>query len=509
VVVGAGPVGLVLAGLLGRAGRRVTVVERRAEPYALARAGHVDHEIMRILQSLGAAVAVEQDAHLADRYVFQNADGEVLMSFDYGAPGISGWRSDYIFYQPVLEAALRRTLAGLPAVEIRSGWEATDLVQDTDAVQLAIQPVLQDAAGARRLGSCSERLRARYLVGADGAGSYIRNRLDIPWDDLGFASSWLVVDLTPIGDEPLRFPYDNTQVCDPRRPHCLFQLGRHHRRFEFAVLPDEDPTRLEQASVAWELMAPYGVTPSNAAIERRAVYRFGSAVARHFRDGRAFLAGDAAHLMPPFMGQGMCTGIRDAANLAWRIDLALREPRLADILDDYEPERFDQSTEIVRMSIAAGEVSCTFDPAVAAERDRLFREGGMPAPQSIPGLRTGLLTDSPLAGALSPQGRVRLVGSVGRFDDVAGRGWVLVTTDPDMVPATPALDRLGEALGLRVVVVDDVADVEGTYRRWFAGAGCTAFVARPDFYLYGTGRSADEMATILDDLEADIQRRKL
>jgi len=495
ILVGYGPVGQTMAALLGSKGHRVAVFERWPTLYGRARAGHVDHEVMRTFQSLGVADAVVENATMADKYVFRNAAGETLMSFDYGAPGISGWLSDYIVYQPDIEDALHTAVRRSPAVQVHQGWEAVSVHQDAVGVELGVRNVDLEADGQSVLGDEVRTVRARYLIGADGANSLVRSAVGIGWTDLGFRSTWLVVDLVPTG--PMHFEYDNVQVCDPARPHCLFQLGRHHRRFEFAAVPGEDPARLCDPDVAWQLMRQYDVTPANAVIERQAVYTFGSSIAERFHAGRVFLIGDAAHLMPPFMGQGMCTGLRDAANLAWRLDMVLNGSADKALLDSYEVERAPQADALVRMSVAAGEVSCTFDPDVAAARDEAFRSGTMPPPPQIPGLHAGLLAggDDRLAGTLAPQGRVRTGGTVARFDDVFGAGWALVAGRPVDAALGPDERAVLARLGARIVVIDEAIDVDGTYRDYFAQAGRLAILQRPDFYVYG---SATDLAGVND-----------
>lgn len=503
VVVGYGPVGQTMAALLGQSGHTVAVVERFPALYGFARAGHLDHEVMRILQSVGAADAVLDDAVVADQYVFQNADGEVLMSFDYGADGISGFRNDYIVYQPVLEAALDAAVRAGGSVELFQGVEAVEVEPDDHGVR--VETVATGTTG----GDGSARtLRARYLVAADGANSRVRTDLGIGWRDLGFASTWLVVDLLPAAE--LRFAYDNAQVCDPARPHCLFQLGKRHRRFEFAVLPGEDPASLATPEAAWRLMSRYGVTPDNARIERQAIYTFGSRVATGMRKGRAFLMGDAAHLMPPFLGQGMCTGIRDAMSLAWRLDAVLRGEATEDLLDSYESERLAYAQTLVRMSVAAGEVSCTFDPEVAAARDAAMLSGAAGPPPPMPPVTSGLLARTGrtvdgrcdlLVGELAPQGRVRLGGSVGRFDDLWGRGWTVLARMP--VPGL-LVDRLPPGAGIRVVHVDEAVDVDGVYRDFFTRHAIVALVYRPDFRIFGSAASQVELDLLLGDLSEQL-----
>lgn len=504
IQIGYGPVGQLMAALLGQQGHRVAVFERWPELYGRARAGHLDHEIMRTFQSLGITDAVLKDAHMADRYVFLNAAGETLMSFDYGAPGISGWLNDYILYQPDLEDALDGSVRSRPNVTVHQGWEAVRLRQDAEGVEVVLARVVRGADGRLVPGGETRIVHGRYLVAADGANSTVRSALGIGWTDLGFHSTWLVVDLVPTA--PMHFDVDNAQVCDPARPHCLFQLGKHHRRFEFAALPGEDPRRLADPAFAWDLMARYNVTPANARIERNAVYTFGAAVADRWRDGRVLLIGDAVHLMPPFMGQGMCTGLRDAANLAWRLDRVLRGTSDAGVLDSFEAERSRQADALVRMSVAAGEVSCTFDPEVAAARDEAFRNGTMPASPPIPGLTTGMLADldDPVAGTLSPQGRVQVDGRTGLFDDVIGRGFVLVSSAPLDAALGTEERAILERVDAVAVTVDDAMDVDGTYRGYFAETGRVAILYRPDFYVFGSATRPVDIADLVRRFDAAL-----
>jgi len=502
IVVGYGPVGQTLAALLGKRGIRVAVVERFPTLYGLARAGHVDHEIMRIFQSIGAADTISEDAFVADQYVFQNAAGQVLMSFEYGADGVSGWGNDYIVYQPSVEDALDAAVRTCPSVDVFLGREMVGFRQADDSVTVESVAVTMDATGVPQQAADPRTFRARYLVAADGANSRIRSACGIGWLDLGFASTWLVVDLVPTG--PMSFEYDNTQVCDPARPHCLFQLGKRHRRFEFAALPGEDPRQLNESSTAWQLMARYGVTPDNARIERQAVYTFGSSVADRVRDGRVFLVGDAAHLMPPFLGQGMCTGLRDAISLSWRLDAVLRQSADPALLGSFETERLLYAEALVQMSVAAGQVSCTFDPELAAARDEAMLSGTAPPPPPLPPVTGGLFSDGdPLAGELAPQGRVVHGTVTGRFDDVFGTGWTVLTrTPPD--PSDNPVRALLATIDARIVHVSDDMDIDAVYRDFFSEHLITALVYRPDFRIWGTAQTAGDVEALIRRLASQL-----
>ncbi|MFC6881437.1 MULTISPECIES: bifunctional 3-(3-hydroxy-phenyl)propionate/3-hydroxycinnamic acid hydroxylase [Actinomadura] len=509
VLIGYGPVGQTLAALLGQAGREVAVFERWPRLYGRARAGHVDHEIMRIFQSLGIAERVERDMFRATKYVFRNADGETLLTFDWDADGISGWPSDYIMYQPSIEDALDAAVRAQPTVSVHQGWEATAIAPHEDHVEITLRESTESRSGESASGARTRTVRARYLVGADGANSFVRTRLGASQTDFGFRETWFVCDLEP--NVPLDLGFDNGQVCDPARPHCLFQLGARHRRFEFALLPGEDPGRFRDPRAAWELLAPYGVTPGKADLVRHAVYTFEAKLADRWRRGRILLAGDAAHVMPPFMGQGMCSGIRDAKALAWRLDLVLRGLAADAVLDGYQAERAPHVETLIRMSVEAGRVSCTFDPEIAAARDEAFRRGEVAPPPPFPHLLDGLLDTgaggraAEVVGRLAPQGRVRSGGRTGRFDDVVGHGWTLLLApgaDCDLTPGQAAvLDRLGARI---VALGEDPADIDGYYAGYFARTGLSMILYRPDFYVFGAAEDGAAAGRVVDALGRSI-----
>ncbi|MCP2320136.1 3-(3-hydroxy-phenyl)propionate hydroxylase [Nocardia amikacinitolerans] len=509
-VIGYGPVGQTMAALLGSAGHTVAVFERWPSLYGRARAGHIDHEIMRIFQSIGIAERLEEDMFRANKYVFRNAEGETLMTFDWDRDGISGWPSDYIMYQPYIEDALDDKVRDLTSVNVFRGWEAASIERHTDHVQVEFRSV-HFIGHHKVLGDDARTVRAKYLVGADGANSTVRAHIGSTQTDFGFRETWLVCDLEPL--EPLDFGFDNGQICDPARPHCLFQLGKRHRRFEFALLPGESAEQMNDADVAWKLMAPYGVSERNAKLVRQAVYTFQSKLADRWRDGRIFLAGDAAHVMPPFMGQGMCSGVRDAKALAWRLSLALRGIGGAGLFDSYQTERAPHVAALIGMSIEAGRVSCTFDPDVAAARDEAFRRGDVPPPAPFPHLTGGLLgadSGTGVAGTLAPQGRIATAEFTGRFDDVFGASWVLLLA-PGVAghldaQRTAALEHLGG----KIVTLSapgaggEVVDVDGYYAAYFAEHGLAAILYRPDFYVFAATSDPGAIASLVDDLEAKL-----
>ena len=310
-IVGYGPVGQTLTALLAARGHSVAVYERYPDLYDLPRAVYFDDEIKQVWQALGVVDEIADDLLPVDAYEWFGADGERILRLAHPEVGPSGWASGYLFYQPSLERALDRAVRALPSARVHQGWNVEALEQAGDHVALTVRHERE------------ERVRARYVVGADGANSLVRQAAGIAFDDQGFAERWLVVDLRPDDMEALSWLPSPCQWCDPVRPHMHSRNGRRHRRFEFMLLPGECAEDFADEERVWELLAPW-FTPTDGVLVRRAVYEFRGRLASTMRAGRVLLAGDAAHTMPPFMGQGLCSGVRDAANLAWRLDLVLR-----------------------------------------------------------------------------------------------------------------------------------------------------------------------------------------
>lgn len=495
-IVGAGPVGLVLGILLAQRGRTVTILEQWPDPYLLPRAVHFDHEIGRIIQACGVGDDVRAISEPAEVYEWRNASGDTLLRFGRIGVAASGWPFSSMFCQPEFEAILQQRAGSLPSLDVRRGRRVQSIAQHDGHVTVEHVGVVGDASeGLSTDDADAETLTAAYVVGCDGANSTVRDLLDIDVDDRGFHYDWLIVDV--ILDEPRVFDPVNQQICDPARPTTAVSGGPGRRRWEFMRLPHETIDELNQAVRAWELLAPWDVHPGNARLERHVVYTFQARVASRWRDGRAFLAGDAAHLMPPFAGQGMCSGIRDAANLAWKLDLAL-DPALAGaagdaLLDTYDEERRPNAGAAIDFSVELGKVICVSDPDEAAARDDAMRAGlqdGVSEAPPLPGIEHGVLdAASPSAGTAFPQGQVddRL------FDDLHGAGWRLVTIDPAGDIDRELVDWF-EAIGGAVV---SVAERSADLSHWFTTHDVRWALQRPDFHVFGTAADADGASVLL------------
>lgn len=327
----------------------------------------------------------------------------------------------------------------------------------------------------------------------------MRNLTGLGMNDLGFFYDWLVVDA--ILDDARVFDPMNLQVCDPARPTTVVSGGPGRRRWEFMRLPEESLDELSEEQRAWELLGPWDLHPGNARLERHAVYTFRARYADRWRAGRVFLAGDAAHLTPPFAGQGMCAGLRDAANLAWKLDLVLTGLAPDALLDTYDEERLPSTRAAIEFAIELGKVICVPDPTEAAARDAAMAAAVGPDPVDVPplpGLEQGIVnTTAPHAGELFIQPTID--GAL--LDDSCGAGWRLVTVAPDAATVDGPLLEWFHRIGGQVI---EVRQPDPTTKSWFADRDLAWALQRPDFYLYGTARTAEAAAALLRDLRAAI-----
>ena len=516
-IVGAGPVGTLLAILLGQRGKKVTLVERWTTHYALPRAVTYDHEIARILATLG--IDSESDPAIGfhdELYYWKNRDGQNLQIVDWQSQSASGWRVRYWFNQPMMERRLLDIAAGLPSVTILRGWQGIALEQDAAGVSLSLQRNPEEVG----LNGPRQSLRARFVVGTDGANSFVREALGIENENKGYFFDWLILDMIPRfdyvasrGGEPAQW-----QLCDPRRPTTVvpggpgpIPGGPARRRWEFMVLPGENPHDLARPERAWDLLQPWGLTPDNAELERSAVYRFQARWAKQWHKGRCLIGGDAAHLMPPFAGEGMCAGLRDAVAMGWRLN-GILEGRLGlGVLDSYSSERIEHAKHYITFSQELGQIICIADEAVAAERDArmiadLAARGGTPVPTDICQLGPGVwCAESAHAGELSVQDMVEGNGRRDRFDQVVGQGWVLMGQGCDPVAAlTPAQRQAFAALGgigVQLAAPEgqgDITDLNGTIGAWLTRISARYVLIRPDFYVALTADNPELLRTRLD-----------
>ena len=487
IIVGAGPTGLTLAGLLARYGIDVLIIERNPSTVGEPRAVSIDDESLRTMQAVG--IINELVPHIVLGYgseYFSPAGRRFLKvkptTLEYGFPRRNAFR------QPVLERLLRENLGRYRNATAFFETELLEFTETAQAVSLRVQK-----SGAPLDLTCD------YLVGCDGSRSLVRQRLGIEMHGSTFRERWLILDLEQTTD-----PSRDTKVyCNPARP-CLSLPGANGtRRFEFMLHDGEEDDAVLAPDHIDTLLRLYG-TDDKAVLKRKVVYTFHARMADRWRAGRVFLAGDAAHLMPPFAGQGMNSGVRDAHNLAWKL-AAVVSGRLGDgLLDTYESERREHAAAMTQLAIRMGRVMMPRNYPAALAIQTFFRALALyPAARAYfaemkykpkPRFHRGfLLTQKParkgsLLGRLFPQALVMTGAGVALLDDVLGDGFVLLAP-----PGTPAqaLSNIPcgteTTLALRAVAVLDKED---------ASAVATPAIAARDF--------RGELARLLSDQPAGL-----
>jgi 2-polyprenyl-6-methoxyphenol hydroxylase-like FAD-dependent oxidoreductase len=516
-IVGYGPVGQLAAILLGRAGHRVGVFERWPSLYPRPRAVHYDDEVARIFQAVGLADRLGPITEPATTYEWKSAHDETLLLLDRSRPGPSGWPAATMFTQPQLEALLDETAKGVASVDVHQGWEVAD-VKDTGAnVRVSVRGGVLE--GGEWVPSGEEReLVADYVIGCDGANSIVRERMGTRVEDLGFAFDWLIADTIP--HDPTLLAGVNLQRCDPARPTTLVSGGPARRRWEWMLLEGETRAQVEDEQFVWGLLEKSGVGKDDVALERHIVYTFRARWAERWRVGRMLLAGDAAHLMPPFAGQGMCSGMRDAFTLSWQLDLVLKGAAGYGVLDAYSSERCGHVQSAIALSVELGKVMCITDGEQAAARDEALLSAAAdagaqaiepPVPLLGPGLRDdgapgagdpGAASSPATAGSLFPQALARIGGRTCLLEDAIDASFILYVLDSEVESAIdPDVDAYLRGLGGTTVKTDDALDVTGAYRAWFAAHDCIAALVRPDFYVFGTAARGEDPSALVRRLQ--------
>lgn len=499
IIIGGGPVGKMAALMLGRQGHSVLVCERKEQPYPLPRAVAHDAEIARIFQSVGMPVDGMPEAvePYDDLYVWVNGKDETLHLVDWTGIDPSGWNNTYFYNQPAIESRIASKLADYPTVVFKRGTAATLKSQDENGVSVELE---SDGE--------IETVHGRYAIGADGANSSVRSAIGVSWKDLGYFFDWLVIDVVP--KPGLVVTTLAKQIADPARPTTVVPGGPGRRRWEFMRLEGETAEELTRPERIWELLAPFGVTPESAELERGVVYTFASGWASEWRKKRVFLTGDAAHLMPPFAGQGLAAGFRDCLNLTWKLDLVLRGLAPETLLDTFGSERAPHVSDFIDFSISLGKIICILDPDEARKRDEAMMSalaaGRTPEPPPLPRLGAGFHS-GPQGGYLSWQGQVTTADnpSPTRFDDLFGAGALILSTAAQAQALTKdQIDTLSAA-GIKIVSSDSAtardgvhvfSDVNGTYAAWLNMVSADSVLVRPDFYVFGTATGDDAAAEL-------------
>ncbi|MGA5042315.1 bifunctional 3-(3-hydroxy-phenyl)propionate/3-hydroxycinnamic acid hydroxylase [Streptomyces capoamus] len=506
VIIGAGPVGVTAALLLARHGVPSLLLERHGDIYPLPRAVVADDEICRILQTVGVHEEFAAIARPAPGLRLLDPRRRVITEFPRSPHGHHGFAQTNMFDQPELERLLRDALERRPECELWSGVEAVSVTQHADGAA----PV---RVTFRRDGSEEEEhLWADAVLGCDGAGSITREAIGAVWEDLRFEESWRVID---VRTGRRVHSWDGAeQICCPTRPATYMRVGEDRYRWEFRLSEDERLDGPQGRARLRELVAPWVDLPSDGPqdddfeVIRQAQYTFRARLADRWRRGRVFLLGDAAHLTPPFVGQGLCAGLRDAGNLTWKLARVLREGAGDGLLDTYEQERKPHARHLIRVAVAVG-----WAMTGGQDRGAALRRAVVGAACRLPGVTAAVsrdlspaltagplvrrhrrLTGHRLAGTFCPQPWVLRDGRHVRLDDVLGKRFAVLTA----VPPTARMTGVAAALGAPTVHVADLGD-DGTLAAWLARGRADAVLLRPDRVVLdtvptGTGDFTDTAA---------------
>jgi 3-(3-hydroxy-phenyl)propionate hydroxylase len=479
-IIGCGPVGATLANLLGQAGISVVVIDRQTGIYPLPRAIHFDGEIMRVFQNIGLKAAMLEVARPGiEGMHFVNAENKTLLiRGGTSAQGPHACANNYYFHQPELESVLRRGLGRFSTVTVLSGHEVENLIVDGELSQakrasLSVRDLKNDSLFS---------IEARFVIGCDGARSLVRKTLQSVIEDLGLHQPWLVFDVL-LDEVAARhslkvsaLPKHTVQHCNPLRPMTYCFVNGLRRRWEIMLMPGDDPIEMARPENLWPLISEW-LSPSDARLERAVVYTFHSSVTKGWRNGPLIIAGDAAHQMPPFLGQGLCAGIRDAANLAWKLNAVLNQGANALILDSYETERSGHVRKFIELAVQLGQIIQTTDVQAARARDSRFLSEkpetfAFPAPQL-----TGLGPQSDL----SPVGRTFSQPTLQNgqlLDDRVGQNFAIIC-DEAFSAESQAIFK-SKFFGEPVILH---SNREPTLAQYLEANHWKAFLLRPDRYI--------------------------
>ena len=495
VIAGAGPVGVSAAILLAQRGIETLIVERWDDIYPLPRAVHIDDEIYRVLQDMGVAeeFAKITEPTLGLRLI--DAKQRTMAEFRRNDPiGPHGYPPANMFDQPELERVLRHRLATLRRATLASGTELVDVERDPSGDHLRVR--LRDVHTGQE-----SIVRTRALLGGDGANSTVRDIVGATLEDLGFEERWLVADVRSV--RPLPIWQGVHQLCDPRRAGTLMRVGPERYRWEFRLHDGESPDDLLCSGTLADLVQPWlgNVRFEELELLKYAEYTFKARIADRWRDGRIFLLGDAAHLTPPFIGQGLCAGLRDAANLTWKLAAVLSGHADEQLLDSYEPERKPHARALVKKAVTVGWVMTGGQDAAAH-----VRRVALAVACRIPGATDQVLDSKPprlsdglavrrngrrdrVTGGQLPQPFVTVPGARVRLVEATGADHsVLVVGEPN--PRLVAAAKQAGATVIRLVgpgtqpsehpsyqvAVDD----DGHLLQWFRRNRTAAVLVRPD-----------------------------
>ena len=518
-IIGYGPTGAMMAYLLGKQGISTLVIEPNVSVYQIPRAVHYDGEVMRIFQSQGLHEKLKNSTRHPGFITFFNGFDWKLFHQDLSkSDRVHHWPNSTFFSQPKLEAHLRENVDTCDSVDQLLGWQLEELHEDSTGVTLKITDIN---------GEQSRDYRCSYLLGCDGASSTTRELAGFTLKDLDCNEPWLVCDL--MLDKSIEIKDRAYQICDPARPTSIIPCEPGHIRWEFMLNATDDPDIIEDEDNVRSLMAPHigrlnsQLSERDGKLVRAKIYRFHALLADQFKRGRIFLLGDAAHQMPPFLGQGLCAGIRDAYNLSWKLTGVISEQWDASILDSYHTERYAHVEEVIKLAITHGDIIQTRNPVKALARD-LFLMLGRLFPVFVSSIKFGLqwrLGEGFYAQDHRSLHRYMLRQSVITLnngdsvllDTLLGNSFTVVgfNTDPAPLINRQNTDFLKESLSSFALGESGQGlDKEGLLQGWADDNKVALALLRPDRQIYGlcykdsSETVKDQLSKLIDQLKSQL-----
>ena len=482
-ICGYGPVGSVCSILLAQYGLNVLVIDKNNGPCSTARAINTDGEQLRVFDKFGIADKIVKNSNQIEKVHFSNSNLEPIQSLDQPlGETIMGWPNQVLFYQPELESFIREKVNSYNNIDVIESCELIDFESSSQSVN--IKCIINNGIST---------FNSKLLIGCDGASSFIRKSLGIELDDFGYNQKWLVCDTHLTKDINLK--NELIQVCNPKRP-CTFLHGRRgHLRFEFKVMPDDNLKDLEDKDFIWNLLSPW-INKNNAKLERAVIYNFHACIANKWNKKNIFIAGDSAHQMPPFMGAGMGTGIRDVANLSWKINLVLKNIAKPEILKTYQKERYSHAKWTIAQTVSIGEIIEGF---CAAEEGKKFIPEKKGYDVKFPHIPSGIFTnpDDKITGYPVPQPILYIDNKKIKLDKIIKSKFVIIS-NIQRFKVTNKAKQIINKLKIKIIHISKNDDPEERLKKIFDKYDY--ILVRPDLYVYG-GANKENLSDMIESLK--------
>jgi len=471
-IIGYGPVGATLSGLLSSLGLSVLVIEKNNGVSPTARAINTDSEQLRTFNFLNIAPKIIANSRKIKKVHFTDSEFNPYSTIDIPKEDNLGWPPALLFYQPELETIIRDSNLKYKNLKILENTKAVN-IEDTNPIRVDIRNDRKDS-----------RIYCKYLIGCDGANSFVRKYIDSKLIDFGFDQDWIVIDAHTT--KQIDISKDEAkQICDPNRLQTYVPGRRNHKRFEFKLLKGETKKDFTKKKV-WELLSPW-INKNNSKIERAVVYKFHACIADKWKDKNIFIAGDAAHQMPPFLGAGMGTGIRDVFNLAWKIFLVIKGKANVNLLETYQLEREPHANWTVQQAKLIGEMMEQFS---YREKGEKYVPSNTGYGEVFPHLANGYYGDPTDGLIATPFCRFNLDSSEKDSDEYFGWNFGLISKKK----LPKEINLILKKMNIKFLSVND-----NKLKNYFKDANY--LLIRPDKYLFSRSRTNSELKEALCELE--------